>query len=165
MNPEPMVKEINGVTYEITQFLGEDCFKHYVALTKLTGEPIARALIAAVSAKDKKESPVAYLNDAVGDLDVTEAIPAISEAIIALADKLSPQETLTFFKAILKNVRIITAENSRQMLNFNLHFGGGRMKPLFILFALVLEVNFADFLPDGFSLITAVKDVVEAVKE
>ncbi len=160
--------EINGVTYEVAPFLGEDCFKHYISLIEILGEPLARALIAAVSENKKaKKSPVDHLKNPWLDREMEDYIPALAEAIMTLTNKLSPNDALILFKALLKNTMVKTAndEGNKEILiplNFNLHFGGGRMKPLFLLFVFVLEVNFADFLPSGTSLIEAVKSVTAA---
>jgi len=162
-------REIGGRKYRVHPFLGRECFKHYAALLKLLGEPLAQGLIAAVSPKiEKEKSPVDYLKRKVLDKEVMEYLPAVAAALATLTERLEPDELLAMITAMTGNVRTLTVgENGREIehpLNIDLDFGGGRMKPLFSVFLFVLEVNFADFLPDGFSLAKAAKDAAAAVQ-
>jgi hypothetical protein len=159
----PQDKEIDGRVYRVTPFLGEKCFLHYAALTKIIGEPLAKGLIMAVSQPSEAViSPTAYLKEGPLDKEVSEYLPAVGEAFGTLTEKLDPQEMLKLMKAFIADSRIIEDGTKERPINFNIDFGGGRMKPLFKLFLFVLEVNFSDFLPDGISLMTVVRDVAGA---
>jgi hypothetical protein len=155
---EPVTREIDGANYQVTQFLGEECFLHYAALVKIIGEPLAQGLLLAVKPPEsEKEDSLSYLSSGI-DREMEEYLPAVATAFATLADKLNPQEMLKLMKALLQKTRIIE-DGQERVINFNLDFGGGRMKPLFKLFLFVLEVNFADFLPSGLDLATVVKSV------
>jgi len=148
------------VVYQVTPWLGEECLRHYAALTSLLGDSISQALIVAVSKEDKIKKPLDYLKEeGLLDKDAMDFLPAVGKAFSTLTQKLDPDEFLKLSKALLKNVRI-EADKPRP-INFNLDFGGGRMKPLFKLLLFVLEVNFKDFLPSGTDLMSAVKGVAE----
>lgn len=155
----PVEREIDGTTYEVTQFQGRKCFLHYMALVNIIGEPLAHGLIAAVAIKNEDgESPVDYIKkESLLDEDMKNYIPAVAEALATLTQKLSPQDALKLFEELLKNTMIKTPTS--RAIDFDIDFGGGRMKRLFKLFFFVLEVNFADFLPDGIDLMKAVKNV------
>lgn len=159
----PVDKVIDDRTYRVVPFLGMDCLLHYAALVKIIGEPLAHGLILAVTKSDNGD-PLAYIQGEGIDKDMKEYIPAIATAFATLAEKLNPQDMLKLIMALLKNTKTINDEGQEVEINFNLDFGGGRMKLLFKLLLLVLEVNFADFLPAGTSLETVVRDATEAAK-
>ena len=142
---EPFDKEIDGRTYRVTPFLGRQCLMHYAALVKIIGEPLAHGLILAVRKSDNGDS-LAYIQGEGIDKDMKEYVPAVATAFATLTEKLNPQDLLKLITALLKNTSIVNVDGPEIKINIDLHFGGGRMKPLFKLLLLVLEVNFADFL-------------------
>ena len=166
---EPVIREIDGINYQVVPFLGADCFLHFSAMVKLLGEPVANFVIAAVAKSGDKESGVLSHLSGI-DSDVKVYAPAVAKALGSLASRLEPQEILLLFKAFLKNTKVAQVVNDGGAIekeifapvNFDLQFHGGRMKHLHKVIFFILEVNYSDFLPDGVDLTTIVKDLAAA---
>lgn len=130
MAQETVIREIDGRTYEFTQFGTTLSLKLLARLTKIIGEPLAIALGGLKTPPGKKVN--------LADMDVSGDL--LGKAVKALIDRLDENEVVALVKTLASEHML--CDNAK--IIFDAHYSGNMGHLLHVLMA-SLEVQYGNF--------------------
>ncbi len=123
---ENVIKNINGIEYEIWQLPPRTAMSILTKLAKLIGEPIGKAI------------------GGIKGLDGDISFDLVGEAIGVLTNKLEEAEVQFIIDTLFKYIKIRDEKGALVAVNIDLHFHG-KVMDILTLTGMALEVNFSDF--------------------
>lgn len=140
---ETKPKKIDGIEFQVTQFLGRPSFRIKARLIRLIGPAMLLAL-----SGDRKKVPAAKKAAGLAGMDLD--LGAIAKGIQTLSEAMDPDEMVAFVMELLGTTQMKVNGNWVPISDevFDMEFAG-KMHVVYQLLAFVVGVNYGSFFGAG----------------